>query len=406
MTQSRLQAVILAGGKGTRLGERARHTPKPLLTVAGRPFIEHLLFELRRHGVTEVILLVGPSAEPFERRLGGGERFGVRLIYVEEPSRAGTGGAIRYAGAYLDDRFLLMNGDSWFDVNLLRVTSPPLAEGIIGRIALRELADTARFGRVEIAEDGRVLSFTEKVDARPGYINGGIYWLDRSILDRLPEGNCSLEHDIFPALAAEGRLTGIALSGRFVDIGTPEDFERATRTVGSWSRRPAVFLDRDGVLNKDGGYVHRPDQIEWIDGSARAIARLNDAGYFVFVVTNQAGVARGYYDEETVQTLHRWINGRLAGSAAHVDAFYYCPHHPTEGEGAYLQACKCRKPAPGMLLQAMAEWPVDRTDSFLIGDKASDLEAADAAGLPSFLFPGGDLDRFVSACLSDLEAAS
>lgn len=399
MSDRRLQAVILAGGKGTRLGERTAHTPKPLLAVAGRPFIEYLLNELKRHGATEVILLVGPSEEPYRTSLGDGDRFGLRLTYVEEPAPAGTGGAIRFAADRLDDRFLLMNGDSWFDVNLLRLTAP-LPDGFVARIALRELADTGRYGRVEIAEDGRVRSFTEKAGARPGFINGGVYWLDRGVLDRVPAGNHSLEREIFPALTAEGRLMGTPLSGRFLDIGTPADFDLADRTIGAWSRRPAAFLDRDGVLNEDRGYVHLPDQIEWRDGAARAVARLNDAGYFVFVVTNQSGIARGYYDEDTVGSLHCWINGQLARSAAHIDAFYYCPHHPTEGAAPYRRACDCRKPAPGMLIQAMDEWPVDRAGSFLIGDKATDLAAAAAVGLPSFHFPGGDLESLVARCLS------
>lgn len=165
--------------------------------------------------------------------------------------------------------------------------------------------------------------------------------------------------------------------------------------------RPAAFLDRDGVLNFDRGYPHRPDQIDWIAGAAAAVRLLNRRGYRVFVVTNQGGVARGYYGEQDVRALHRWMADRLAESGARVDAFYYCPHHPTEGVPPYRIACDCRKPRPGMLLQAMADWPVRREGSFLIGDRETDLAAADAAGIPGHLFPGGDLAAFVARLLGD-----
>ncbi len=399
-----LQAVILAGGRGSRLGELTRHTPKPLLPVAGRPFIEHLLVELHRHGVTEVVILVGPSAAPFRSVLGDGDRFNLRLAYVEEPSPAGTGGALYHVRDRLAETFLMLNGDSWFDINLLRLTATALEPSRLGRIALCHLEDTARYGRVEVADDGCVLAFAEKTAGRPGLINSGVYWFDRAIVDHRRPLPCSLEVDLFPVLAREGRIEGLALPGRFIDIGTPADFDRADRLMAGWRRRPAAFLDRDGVLNADTGYVHRPDQIVWIEGAADAVARLNDAGYFVFVVTNQSGVARGYYGEATVQELHRWMNQRLAESSAHVDAFYYCPHHPTAGHPPYGQACDCRKPAPGMIRRALAEWPVEIAGSFLIGDQPTDLAAAAAARIAGFDFPGGNLDSFMVACLAEIDA--
>lgn len=156
-------------------------------------------------------------------------------------------------------------------------------------------------------------------------------------------------------------------------------------------RRPAVFFDRDGVLNLDHGYVHRPEDFHWSDGAMAAIKYLNERDWLVFVVTNQSGVARGYYGEDAVLRLHAWMQAELARRGAHVDAFYYCPHHP-DGEVAELAiACDCRKPEPGMLLRALAEWPVDSAASLLLGDRVSDLEAAHRAGVRGVLYPGGDL---------------
>jgi len=157
--------------------------------------------------------------------------------------------------------------------------------------------------------------------------------------------------------------------------------------------RPAAFLDRDGVLIEDDGYPHDPALVRWVPGAAAAVALLGRAGYWVFVVTNQSGVARGLYPEAAVPALHGWMNQHLAGG---VDAFEYCPHHPDAPLPAYRQDCACRKPRPGMILALLQRFPVRHQGSFLVGDRASDLAAATAAGLPGHLFPGGRLDAFIA----------
>jgi D-glycero-D-manno-heptose 1,7-bisphosphate phosphatase len=165
---------------------------------------------------------------------------------------------------------------------------------------------------------------------------------------------------------------------------------------GPPTRRPAAFLDRDGVLNADSGYPHRPDQIVWIPGAHQAVKAFNDAGYLVFVVTNQSGVGHGLYDEDAVQRLHRWMNAELAKSGAHVDDWRYCPFHPEARLPAYRAAHPWRKPGAGMLLDLMRHWPVDAGRSLLIGDRGSDLEAARNADIPGHLFGGGSLSDFIA----------
>jgi len=170
---------------------------------------------------------------------------------------------------------------------------------------------------------------------------------------------------------------------------------RTTGVSESVAPRPAAFLDRDGTLNVDVGYAYRPDQISWIDGAIAALRRLNQAGWWVFVVTNQSGVAQGYYDEAAVRALHRWMDEDLATRGVWIDRFYYCPHHPRGTQGRYTTVCDCRKPGPGLLRQAVAEFPVDLSRSFMIGDRQRDVDAGTAFGIPGHLYKGGDLDKVV-----------
>lgn len=183
--------------------------------------------------------------------------------------------------------------------------------------------------------------------------------------------------------------------------GTRSRLRPAVRDVAERVLRPAAFLDRDGVLNFDSGYVHRSADIVWVDGAREAVALLTRRGYLVCVVTNQAGVARGYYDEAAVNALHDWIGQSLASAGGRVDAFEYCPHHPEGAVAQYAVPCACRKPAAGMILRCFERLPIDRSRSFLIGDRATDIAAAQAAGIEGHLFPGGDLLAFTRGIIGD-----
>jgi D,D-heptose 1,7-bisphosphate phosphatase len=402
------QCVIRVGGALTR------DKPKPMIDVAGRPFIEYLLHEVGRHGFRRVVLLAGRQAERliarFPRHCRISPDIELEITHIVEPEPAGTAGALLHAAAALDEEFLLLKGGSLFDINLLDLLCRPAAGPWLAKIALRQIPDATRHATVTLDEAGIVRFAEPPGRSGPATIDGGVYWLNREILQAIGRSPCSLEADIFPALAQRGVCFGQAYSGFFIDIGTPEDLARAQHCLRARMTRGAAFLDRDGVLNIDDGYVHLPKQFKWVGGAKEAIKSLNDRGFFVFVATNQAGVARGYYSEAHVRALHDWINEQLMECGAHVDAFRYCPFHPQSGIGDYRRVSDLRKPDPGMLQDLITHWPVRIEQSFLIGDKASDLEAARRAGLAGHLFEGGaDLRGFVervSAGLTPWPASS
>lgn len=386
------QAVILVGGKGSRLKEATAATPKPLLDVGGRPFVEYLLDEAARHGFTDILMLAGHLGGQFQSRYGGKTWRGSRIRVLCEPEPRGTGGALRFARAQLDEFFLMLNGDTLFDINLRALTQTPQADGVV--MALRSGVAGNRFGRVQV-DNGVVTGFHEKGAVAEGPINGGIYCVSRAVVDAVSEGNVSLETEIFPLLVADRCLRSVVFDRYFIDMGVPEDLERSRLEVPAALRRAAVFFDRDGVLNVDKNYVHRIEDFEWMPGAREAIRHCNDLGMLVFVVTNQAGVARGYYDETAVLRLHDFMAEELAVVGGHVDAFSYCPHHPEGTVEAYRQACRRRKPAPGMIEDLLADWTVDKAQSILIGDKSSDIAAANLAGVKGKLYVGGDLRSLV-----------
>jgi D-glycero-D-manno-heptose 1,7-bisphosphate phosphatase len=319
----------------------------------------------------------------------------VSIEVSREPRRAGTGGAVFHAKERLHERFLLCNGDSLFDANLADLLSAAATDGpnIVGRMLLRRLPDASRSGVVTLDGD-RVTTFQQRPPpGTPGIINAGVYLFNRGLLDALTS-DCSLEADILPALAEAGRLRGTLGEGYFRDIGVPGDFDRADDELRALRGRRALFLDRDGVINIDHGHVGSHDRFEWVPGALDTIRSATTAGWHVFVVTNQSGVARGFYDEGEVRGLLTWIGDESRRHGGTIDDARYCPFHPQATVPAYRAVSDWRKPAPGMLRDLIRAWELDPARCVMIGDQPTDLAAAASAGIEAHLFPGGNLLSF------------
>ena len=242
----------------------------------------------------------------------------------------------------------------------------------------------------------RIISFGERGATGGGLINGGCYYCRRSLIGYLPDRG-SLEADVLPALARQSLVVGRVYEGPFIDIGVPSALAEAQGLVPMIRCRPAAFLDRDGVLNVDSGYVHRPSELQWMAGAIEAVKWLNDCGFYVFVITNQAGVAHGLYTEADVRKFHSHISSKLRCAGASIDDFRYCPFHVEAVTERYRRSSTWRKPEPGMIWDLIEHWPIELSQSFLIGDKSTDMAAATAAGLRGFLFNDGNLFQFVKS---------
>lgn len=392
------QAVILVGGRGTRLGALAKDVPKPLMPIAGETaFLDLLIEDVARHGVREITLLAGHLADVLRNRYEGAHIRGAVIKFIEESQPAGTAGALLNASGALDERFLMLNGDSFLDVNYLALATA-LEDRDQAVMALRRVPDAARFGRV-VTDAGRIVAFHEKDAAFEGeaLVSAGIYLLRRSVLERIHKMPCSIEADVFPELARLGVLKGVESSAHFIDIGLPETLQEARETLPEVLRRGAAFFDRDGTLIHDEGYTFRPEDLRWQPGAIEAIRRCNDSGRLVIIVTNQAGVARGHYAEADVHRFHAHMQSELSPHGAHIDAFYYCPYHADGVVPEYALANHPdRKPNPGMLRRAMLEWCIDPARSFVVGDADSDIAAAAAVNLPGLLVRPGELASVVA----------
>lgn len=369
--------MILAGGLGTRLRSVVADRPKPMAPIGDIPFLEYILLFLARQGFREIILLIGHLGEQITEYFGTGEKWGLRIDYSAETEPLGTGGAIRQA--FVDhelDRALVLNGDTFFDLDLRAFVAFAEQRGDLPSLALKLIAQPRRYGTVHL-EGETITEFKEKDETlKEGLINAGVYFLNRAVLTDVSDRKFSIETAVFSQLARSRHLRGVIFAGRFIDIGIPEDYRRAEENLVSWTapkpRRRAVFLDRDNTLIRDNGYVHRVEDLEFLEGAVDFLVELQSLGFLLVIVTNQAGIAKGKFLVDDYLRFQENFQHVLFEKGIRIAAAYYCPYHEDGTLAEYRRSSYYRKPNPGMLLTAAEDLEIDLASSFMIGDKASD----------------------------------
>lgn len=400
--------AILAGGMGTRLRERSGDLPKPMVPVLGKPVLHHQIELCRRNGFTRIVLLVQHRHEKISEYFGDGSSFGVTLSYAIEDEPRGTAGALRDALPMLGNRFLLLYGDTFMDVNLRKLWNAHAVSGAVGTLFLHPNDHPQDSDLVDIDACGAVRAILpyphpEGREVR-NLVNAALCVLERTGLEDVtsPSGKADIAKHMFPRMLELGRrLYGYVTPEYIKDMGTPERLDKVERDyiAGLPERRSdrqlrsAVFLDRDGTINREVTHLKSPGQLELLPGAASAIRRLNRSGSLAVVITNQPVVARGEVSLEDLNRIHGRLEFLLGANGAFLDGLYFCPHHPDKGfprEVSELKGpCSCRKPEPGLIEQACRELGIGRENSWMVGDTTADVEAGRRAGLRTVLLRSG-----------------
>ena len=365
------EAIILAGGFGTRLSHVVSNVPKPMAPVYGKPFLSYVLDRLVSAGIERVILATGYKHEVINNWFGTTYR-GIEILYSHEDKPLFTGGAIKQAvGLLKSEDFIVLNGDTLFDVDFNQLYDFHVGHKASLSIALRHVEDTGRYGSVQ-CDNNRIVAFQEKADSQgPGDINGGIYAIHRKWFEQqeLPE-SFSFEKELMQPLAGQARFYGLSFSDYFIDIGIPEDYWRAQREfAGLFEKDAFLFLDRDGVLNKHlvGDYVRNWGMWEWLPNVLDTLAILTKRFRRIVLVSNQQGVGKGLMTEEDLEDIHQRMMDDIQKAGGRIDGIYTC----TEKEDAHSPN---RKPAIGMALQAQHDFSeIDFHRSVMVGDNVTDM---------------------------------
>lgn len=418
-----MKAVIMAGGKGTRISSINGEVPKPMIPICDKPILEYQIESLKKQGLNEIILVVGYLGKVIQEYFGSGENFGVQIEYIWEEAPLGTAGALYFLKDTITEDFFLINGDIIFDVDLHRFHREHEKNGGLATILTHPNSHPYDSGVIVTDHSGRVIKWLTKEDKRIWYknrVNAGIHILSPKLLERFTTmEKRDLDRDILKSLIPEGQLF-IYQSPEYVkDMGTPDRYYAVTDDIRSGlvnrrnlqKKQKAIFLDRDGTINEYVGFLRNIEDMKLLDGVGEAVRLLNKSGYLAIVVTNQPVLARGEVSREELEEIHNKMETLLGNEGAYIDDLFYCPHHPHkgfEGECPELKIdCNCRKPKPGMLLDAAQKYNIDLEQSWMIGDSENDILAGQAAGCKvAYIGEAGKENvpcyRNLLACLEDI----
>lgn len=405
-----MKVVIMAGGKGTRISSIASDIPKPMIKIGDKPVLEHEIECLRGQGFTDIIITVSYLGDIIMEYFGDGSKispvtnkpFGVNIEYFVEKVPLGNAGALYKLKDKLSEDFLLLNADAVFDVDFNRFVNYHKQKGGLVTLFTHPNNHPYDSGLIVVDDNNSISNWFAKEDVRPDYyhncVNAGLHVISPKVLERkITTSKIDLDRQLLKPLAGMGVMFAYNSPEYVKDMGTPERYEAVLRDFTNGkvtsknlrNKQKAIFLDRDGTINKYIGFLRKVEELELLSDVADAIKKINDSGYLAIVVTNQPVIARGEVDFDELSEIHNKMETLLGRDGAYIDAIYYCPHHPHKGyEGErkeYKIDCKCRKPKPGMLLKAAEDFNIDLEQSWMIGDGENDIKAGLKAGCKTAL---------------------
>ena len=419
-----MKTIIMAGGRGTRISELFPDIPKPLIPIDGIPVLEREICSLASQGFRDIILTVSYLHEKIEEHFGDGSKWGVNIEYLVENTPLGNAGALFKLN--LKEDFLLLNADAMFDVDFNRFVAFHKEHGGLVTLFTHPNSHPYDSGLLVADKNGAVEQWLAKEDSRPEYyrnrVNAGLHVINPKVLelsgidaDRVgavgENGKpikVDLDRQLLKPLAGTGKMFCYDSPEYVKDMGTPERYYAVCEDYKAGrvseknlqNKQKAVFLDRDGTINKYVGFLRNIDEFELLDGAVEAIKKINASGYLAIVVTNQPVIARGEVSFEELERIHNKMETLLGKEGAYLDAIYFCPHHPHkgyEGERPELKFdCNCRKPKPGMLLKAAQDFNIDLAQSWMVGDGENDIKAGQNAGCRTALVGNGAYGQTVT----------
>ena len=386
----------MAGGKGTRISSIASDIPKSMIKILGKPILQYQIEVSKNQGYKDFIIVIGHLGDVIKEYFGDGSEFGVNIDYIEEKEPLGTAGCFAILKNMLDGDFILINGDIIFDIDINKLIEFHRNKDALATL-LTHSNDHPYDSAVLITdESGCVKKWLNKDDERLWYhncVNAGIHVISLSLLERFDNiKTIDLDRDVLKPLCRTGGVYVYESPEYVKDMGTPERYYEVSQDIKSGKvviknllkKQKAIFLDRDGTINKYIGFLTDIEQLELLPGVAEAIKLINKSYYLAIMVTNQPVIARGDITFDGLREIHNKLETLIGRSGAYLDKIYFCPHHPESGflgEITELKIdCDCRKPKPGMLLQAANDFNIDLSRSWMIGDSDVDLQAGKAAG--------------------------
>lgn len=391
-----MKTVIMAGGRGTRIASMNAEVPKPMIEICGKPILEYQIECLKRQNITEIVLVIGYLGHVIEGYFGDGERFGVQIQYIREKEPLGTAGALYYLKEVVKETFLLINGDIIFDVDIERFLDAHRKNRTLATVFTHPNDHPYDSGVIAVDREHAVLKWLTKEDERKWYknrVNAGLHMLSPEILDQFETlEKKDLDRDILKPLIAKRQLSAYDSPEYVKDMGTPERYHEVEKDMKKGlvkernlaKKQKAIFLDRDGTINRYVGFLKNIDEFFLLDGVVEAVRMINQSGYLAIMITNQPVIARGEVSWEELTEIHNKMETLLGNGGAYINDIFCCPHHPDKGYAGerteYKIECECRKPKPGLLLEAAEKYNIDLHNSWMIGDSVNDIEAGRRAG--------------------------